>query len=81
MVNPKVEGDRKSVQLNISVSPYLKKRLEELVERGLFSNVSDAVRYAIMKLLAEVEAQEISRKKIEKDKEKRWIKTNEGIID
>jgi|GEM_PF-2026565 len=59
MRRPKLETkqERKSEQLNISVSPYIHQRLKELVNLGLFSNVSDAVRYAIMKMIAEFEAQ------------------------
>jgi hypothetical protein len=53
----KTKYNRKSEQLNISVSPYIKEQLEELVERGLFSNISDAVRWAIAKMIAEFEAE------------------------
>ncbi len=54
-LDPKTK--RKSEQLNISVSPYIKEQLEELVKVGYFSNVLDAVRWAIAKMLAEFEAQ------------------------
>ncbi|AIY89936.1 ribbon-helix-helix domain-containing protein [Geoglobus acetivorans] len=43
--------------MNITVSPILKRELEELVERGYFSNVSDAVRYAIHEMLARFRAE------------------------
>jgi len=49
--------ERKSEQLNISVSPYIAQQLKKLVSLGYFSNVSDAVRYAITKMITEFEAQ------------------------
>ncbi len=51
----KQEPERKSKQLNISVSPYLDEKLEELVKIGLFSSKSDAVRWAIAKMIADFE--------------------------
>jgi Arc/MetJ-type ribon-helix-helix transcriptional regulator len=51
------KASRKSEQLNISISPYIKQQLEALVEQRLFSNVSDAVRYAITKMITEFETQ------------------------
>ena len=58
MGRPKLDvRERKSEQLNISVSPYIAQQLKELVNLGYFSNVSDAVRYAITKMITEFEAQ------------------------
>jgi len=58
MGRPKLDvRERKSEQLNISVSPYIAQQLRELVNLGYFSNVSDAVRYAITKMITEFEAQ------------------------
>ena len=47
---------RKSVQVNVSMSPYIVEKLKELVEQGYFSSISDALRYAAAKLIAEFEA-------------------------
>ncbi|WP_456478168.1 ribbon-helix-helix domain-containing protein [Geoglobus ahangari] len=57
MSKQKTEYSRKSEYVNISVSPILKQELEELVELGYFSNVSDAVRYAIHEMLARFRAE------------------------
>lgn len=57
MKNQKTKSKRKSIQLNIAVSPLIYERLKELVELGYFSNVSDAVRYAIHKMIAEFEVE------------------------
>ena len=66
----KQEG-RKSVYINVSVSPILKEELEELVKAGYFSNLSDAVRYAIHQMLAEFRAKGKLKPKREGDIEKR----------
>lgn len=53
MQKQKVETEqRKSVYVNVSLSPVLKDELHRLVEEGYFSNISDAVRYAIHEMLA-----------------------------
>jgi|Deesub1362B_J571_1020462.scaffolds.fasta_scaffold00075_104 Arc/MetJ-type ribon-helix-helix transcriptional regulator len=53
----KTEYERKSVYINVSLSPILKSELEQLVNQGYFSNVSDAVRYAIHDMLAKFRAE------------------------
>ena len=57
MTKQKAEEVRKSIQLNITMSPILKQELQELVERGYFANVSDAARYAIHEMLARFRAE------------------------
>jgi len=41
-------GERKKEQLNVSVSPWIKKKLKELAETKDFASVSDVVNLAIM---------------------------------
>ncbi len=62
MTKQKTEYERKSVYVNISLSPILKEELQELVELGYFSNISDAVRYAIHEMLAKFRAEGKLRK-------------------
>ncbi|ADB58797.1 hypothetical protein Arcpr_1753 [Archaeoglobus profundus DSM 5631] len=87
MTRSDTKSERKSVQLNITVSPLIYERLKELVELGYFSSVSDAVRYAIHKMIAELEIQGKLPKKGETSffeeymRKRGWIKVDEGEID
>jgi len=74
--------ERKSVQLNITISPYLREQLQELVDRGMFSNISDAVRHAVHEMIARMETQ--GKLKPVEEKviiEKKLKKIDEGEID
>lgn len=44
---------RKKDSINATVSPFLKKRVQELVESGEFSSMSDVVAHALNKFLEE----------------------------
>lgn len=57
MANQKQKYERKSIAFTISISPYLDLQLQELVDRGLFSTKSDAIKHAIHEMIARMETQ------------------------
>ncbi len=46
-----VKHDRKSIQVNVGLSPILRDELQRFVDLEYFSNVSDGVRYEIHEML------------------------------
>jgi len=50
-----VKGKENKMKISISISKYLKEKLDELVEKGEFSNVSEIVGIAVTRFLTEYE--------------------------
>jgi Arc/MetJ-type ribon-helix-helix transcriptional regulator len=48
---------RRKAVINCTVSPYIKDKIEELVEYGRFSTISDAVAIALLELIHKHEAE------------------------
>lgn len=53
----------KKEKINATVSPYLKKRIDELVEKNEFSSISDFVSIASAYFLSDYDSREESTKK------------------
>jgi len=43
--------------INVSLPPLIRDKLDEIVELGYFNNISEAVRYAIQKMIFEFESE------------------------
>ena len=48
---------RRKAVINCAVSPYIKDRIEELVEYGRFSTISDAVAIALLEMIHKHESE------------------------
>ncbi|MEM2726628.1 MAG: ribbon-helix-helix domain-containing protein [Archaeoglobaceae archaeon] len=62
------KGDK--LKISISISKYLKNKMDELVERGEFASVSEIISLAITKFLTEYEI----------ERQSKLINTNRGPI-
>jgi Arc/MetJ-type ribon-helix-helix transcriptional regulator len=51
--NKNMEKKENKMKISISISKYLKERIDELIQKGEFSNVSEIINIAVARFLVE----------------------------
>ena len=53
--NKNMDKKENKMKISIAISKYLKEKVDELIEKGQFSNVSEVVNIALARFLTELE--------------------------
>ena len=53
--NKNMDKKENKMKISVSISKYLKERIDDLIEKGEFSNVSEVINIAVARFLVELE--------------------------